>query len=106
MADASAIVISSPYVSLYMRRNSSSRSGETWWPVGDMSDDDQPSAGRIVGARFCHIGNSPTALLRNVARSERAGVFAHSMGKNLMCELSERGIELSYCDTVKRPFFD
>jgi hypothetical protein len=56
MADASAALISSPYSSLYIRRNSSSRSGETWWPVGGMSDDDPPSAGRIVDARFCHIG--------------------------------------------------
>jgi hypothetical protein len=29
MADASALVISSPHTSLYRRRNSSSRSGET-----------------------------------------------------------------------------
>jgi hypothetical protein len=72
MADASPTLISSPYVSLYMRRNSSRRSGETRWPVGGMSNNDQPSVGRIVGARFCHLGYSPTAVLRNVARSERA----------------------------------
>ncbi len=33
---ASAAVISSPDTSLYIRRSSSSRSGENWWPVRTM----------------------------------------------------------------------
>jgi hypothetical protein len=59
MADASALVISSPHTSLYMRRNSSSRSGETWWPVGCVPDGIYFCRELAIDSGFCHGGNIP-----------------------------------------------
>jgi hypothetical protein len=51
-----------------MRRNSSSRSGETWWPVGGIPDGIYFRPKSVLDSGFCHGGNvltsRPIALAR------------------------------------------